>query len=45
MVKTKKSDIYISQKLEDTWSFDHYDKYKSAIETWNWTCLPFGEYR
>ena len=45
MNKIIKSDMYKTQNLKDTWSFDHYDKYKNAITTWNWACLPFGEYR
>ena len=45
MNKIIKSDIYKTQHLEDTWSFDHYNKYKNAISAWNWACLPFGEYR
>jgi len=45
MIKNKNSDLYKSQKLQNTWSFNLYDKYKNASATWNWACLPFGEYR
>jgi len=45
MTKVVKSDIYKTQELKNTWSFNMYEKYKNASSTWNWSCLPFGKHR
>lgn len=44
MIKQKNADLYKSQKLNDTWSFDEYDKYSTAKSSWTWGHLPFTEF-